>query len=1048
MIRTFAAQRLSLLILAAPVPSNLVPQPLVPHNTTSTQESLMPLPPSVADIVDRFSRNAETYTAPEYNETQLRREFLDPLFEALGWDLTNKLGYADAYKDVIHEDSIKVSGPGGGTKAPDYCFRIGGTRKFFLEAKKPSIDVKGDPNPAYQLRRYAWSAKLPVSVLSDFEEFAIYDTRIKPDLADKASAARIFYCRYTDYAEKWDQIAAILSKDAILKGAFDKYAEGTKSKRGTAEVDDAFLQEIESWRNDLAENIALRNASLSERDLNLAVTRTIDRIVFLRICEDRGIEQYAQLQTISKVTDIYGELLKLFRRADEKYNSGLFHFTKEKDRPEEPDTLTPSLDIDDKTLRPILASLYYPDCPYEFSVLPADILGHVYEQFLGKIIRLTPAHRAKIEEKPEVRKAGGVYYTPTYIVDYIVQNTLGKLLGDRNAAILPASAAPADSAPPAAPLLPKDAAKLKILDPACGSGSFLLGAYQYLLDWHLRYYLAHDPDSLLKSKNPPIYAITKSHPEAHPYRLTLGERKRILLNNIYGVDIDQNAVETTKLSLLLEALRGESDQSITNQLKLFRERALPDLAGNVKCGNSLIANDYYARQQMSLLDEELRYRVNAFDWDAPTGFAKTAQSGGFDVVIGNPPWGANIDNDLEYLHLRYPRSTNDHTDSFKLFIDKAVSLTKANGRTAMIVPNTLLRQRRIKDARNILLENTLETVADLGEDVFLHVVAPSCIFVLHKMTPGPQHKIRLISIPECQPEAKARLLIEAEKSPAQLVQADVSKNAEFELMARTTSTADAMPLGDFAEFKLKDAGINYQRVGTGMQQKGNSDLAERLLYEGQKARDIDQMYWKGTDINRYTIAQTTTRFCRPDFQKFIRNNEVVRLAKDVFEATPKILIRQTADRPIATMDTRGVWFGRSIIAILRTRDSEYSLFFLLGLLNSKYVNYVYATLVNETGRVFAQVKLSKLKQLPIRKIDFTSPHDRHRHDELAQLVDTILTLHQQLAKAKSGREQIQRQIDATDKQIDALVYQLYNLTPEEIQLVEAATGSPAPAPPQ
>jgi type I restriction-modification system DNA methylase subunit len=268
----------------------------------------------ISNLVERFQRNIDAYHTPAYNETQLRREFVDPFFEALGWDVTNKAGYAEQYKDVIHEDAIKIA---GATKAPDYCFRIGGVRKFFLETKKPSIDIKTQTSPAYQLRRYA--------------------------------------------------------------------------------------------------------------------------------------------------------LREIFYHADDKYNSGLFDF--------ETDRLTPDLKLDDKPLKDIFKTLYYPESPYEFSVLGADILGHVYEQFLGKVIRLTEGHRAKVEEKPEVRKAGGVYYTPTYIVDYIVKNTVGKICESKT---------------------PRQISSFRILDPACGSGSFLLGAYQYLLDYHRDWYQKDGPQKHTK----------------------------------------------------------------------------------------------------------------------------------------------------------------------------------------------------------------------------------------------------------------------------------------------------------------------------------------------------------------------------------------------------------------------------------------------------------------------------------------------------------------------------------------------------------------------
>ena len=443
----------------------------------------MAIPDKVLELIERFQRNSEAYRQSAYNETQLRQEFLNPFFKALDWDVDNEKGYAEPYKDVVHEDAIKI---GGFTKAPDYSFRIGGARKFFVEAKKPAINIKEDLAAAYQLRRYAWSAKLPLSILTNFEDLAVYDCRMKPEKTDKASHSRVFLLNYRDYQERWEEIAGIFSREAILKGSFDQYAESKKAKKGTTEVDTAFLQEIERWREILAKNIALRNPSLTQRELNYAVQVTIDRIIFLRICEDRGMEPYGGLMALQNGDQVYQRLFNLFRRADDRYNSGLFHFREERGQSSSVDALTPNLTLDDKILKDIVKNLYYPDSPYEFSVLPADILGQVYEQFLGKVIRLTAGHQAKVEYKPEVRKAGGVYYTPTYIVDYIVNQTVGRWLEGKK------------------PSLKSGVGQLKILDPACGSGSFLLGAYQYLLDWHLTAYLENDPARFARGKSPDL----------------------------------------------------------------------------------------------------------------------------------------------------------------------------------------------------------------------------------------------------------------------------------------------------------------------------------------------------------------------------------------------------------------------------------------------------------------------------------------------------------------------------------------------------------------
>ena len=371
---------------------------------------------NLQELVNLFQTNIKQYKSTQYDESNTRVDFIDKFFELLAWDVRNTAGYSEDYRDVVREDKVTIQGK---PKAPDYSFRIGGVRKFFVEAKKPSVNIKLDIGPAFQLRRYGYTAKVPLSILTDFEEFAVYDTRIKPSHKDKASVARIFYCTYDEYQKEWDFINDTFSKEAILKGSFDRYIVDKKRKKGTSEVDKEFLKLIEDWRSRLARVIALRNQDVSIYELNYAVQKIIDRIIFLRIAEDRQMEEYGMLMKLTETENIMTDLIEVFNKADKKYNAGLFK--KEK--------FINDLEIDDHILKSIIKGLYYPACPYEFSVLGVEILGNIYEQFLGKVIRLTPSHHAKIEEKPEVRKAGGVYYTPQYIVDYIVQNTLGSLLG-------------------------------------------------------------------------------------------------------------------------------------------------------------------------------------------------------------------------------------------------------------------------------------------------------------------------------------------------------------------------------------------------------------------------------------------------------------------------------------------------------------------------------------------------------------------------------------------------------------------------------------------
>ena len=367
----------------------------------------MSVPAKISELVDRFQQNASEYRSTTYNETQTKNDFIDPFFEALGWDIRNKKRSSEAYREVIYEYSVKI---GDTHKAPDYCFRIGKDPKFFVEAKKPSVNIAQNTKPAFQLRRYGWSASLPVSILTDFEEIAVYDCRIQPNVKDKPTIARILYFKYTEYVDKWDEIAALFSREAVLAGSLNQFITSQKVDRGNLTVDAAFLSEIEDWRNILANNIVIYNPKISDRDLNFAVQITINRLIFLRICEDRGTEPYGTLEDIQKSRDVYDRLCQVFREADDRYNSGLFHFKAERDR-RDFDNFTLALTIGNIPLKSIIKNLYYPS-PYEFSVIPIEIIGQVYEQFLGKVITLSSGG-VTVEDKPEVRKAGGVYYTPT-----------------------------------------------------------------------------------------------------------------------------------------------------------------------------------------------------------------------------------------------------------------------------------------------------------------------------------------------------------------------------------------------------------------------------------------------------------------------------------------------------------------------------------------------------------------------------------------------------------------------------------------------------------
>ena len=992
-----------------------------------------------ARIRDYFQTNRAGFTSPGVKEAHIRQTLIDPLFEALGWDMANRAMLAPQYREVITEDSFDVEGH---HRAPDYTFRVGTLPKFFVEAKKCDINIHTSPLPAYQLRRYGWSAKVAVSILTNFEVLAVYDCTIRPKESDKASRSRILFFRFDEYVDRWAELWDVFSREAVWSGKFDQFAVA-KRKRGDSEVDVEFLKEIEAWRETLARNLALRNSDLSADDLNAAVQRTIDRVVFLRMAEARGLESDEQLLKLCERPNIYPRFMRdLCRKADEKYNSGLFHFHKEDDVTEPPDRVTPKLTVDDKVFKPILQSLYFQHgSPYHFGVLPVEILGAVYERFLGKVIRLTTGHQAKIEEKPAVRKAGGVYYTPAHIVTYIIQQTVGKQMEGQT----PAQLAGGKMQP-----------AFRVLDMACGSGSFLLGAYQYLLDYFLKWYIDHKPETHKRA----VYRGPKEE-----WRLSIGEKKRILTTHIYGVDIDAQAVEVSKLSLLLKALEGESDVSLSMQMKLFeKSRALPNLSANIKCGNSLIGPDYFTGRLIRDSDE--MKRVNPFDWNRE--FPDALKSGGFDCVIGNPPY-IRIQTMKEWAPLEvniykelFRASRTGNYDIYVVFIERGLALVKDGGRLGYIVPNKFFRTDYGVGLRALLAESrTVEQIVDFGHHQVFAASIYTCLLFLakdnadsFKFAAGHSNAESLRALchstrgkDTLTPDAwtlenaeSAALLKKLTRRtrrlldlPAAISRGSSTGSDDLFIFERGALTVEEdivrTPLfaGDFGRYHFSIASkslvifpyvreADKYRLFTETELKQRFPLAHRHLKKHEQALRNRKQYteWYGYSAPRNLALHDAVDIAIP-------------LLADagVFAMVP-----ETVRGRLCPMASGGFTISLSDQCPLKRE-------YVLGLLNSKLLFWRLRAMSNVFRGGWITCTKQYVAELPIRDIELTNSNEREQQDAVASLVQAMQTLRSQLnAATGASATVIQRQIDATDAEIDRLVYNLYGLTDEEIAIVE------------
>lgn len=626
----------------------------------------------IVALVRQFELYEQEYTraGTTYNETQARSEFITPLFEALGWDVYNDNGQPIDLREVIQEATVEV-GDERLSKKPDYEMRAARARKFFIEAKKPAVPLDRDRPSSFQTRRYGFSGSLAISVLTNFRHLAIYDCVPTPQEDDPPGIARIAFFGYEDYEARFDELYDSLSREAVFSGAFDERFEVPAVRHGTQQFDQHFLRQVRSWRERLALDVHANSPELNSEELSYVVQLFLSRIVFLRICEDRDIERYETLRELPQAAAFNG-LMGLIRRADRFYDSGLFRLLEDERL---------GARISDELLATIVEELYYPQSPYTFSVVEAGVLGEIYEQFLGEVIVVNDAGDAEIIEKPEVKASGGVVPTPQYIVDAILERTLAQAI---------------DGKPP------NELSQFTVADTCCGSGVFLLRAFEILINHCVEWYVADGAEQHAGTR---IYEVM-----ADQWRLTFQEKRRILLQSIRGVDIDPNAVEVARFSLLLRLIEDETAEALRAYERAQRQAVLPDLDPFIRNGNSLVSHEELAAFAPDA-EAELTSQVRPFTWERE--FPEELGRGGFDVIVGNPPY-IRIQHMVTYSPREvelyqseespYTTAHANNFDKYALFIERSLSLLKEHGRLGLIVPNKFLITAAGRAVRRLLAE--------------------------------------------------------------------------------------------------------------------------------------------------------------------------------------------------------------------------------------------------------------------------------------------------------------------------------------------------------
>jgi hypothetical protein len=1062
-------------------------------------------------LVESFGERLGELKQSGYAEAQLRDNFLNPFFRSLGWDMENRAGLIQQEREVEIESATQI---GGGRKRADYFFRTDKRARFVCEAKKPAEELSA--RYAFQAKRYAWNKGVPLAVLTDFEELKIYIVGGKPYI-DEPHVGEWKSWHFRDYPLIARELWNLFARDQIAAGSIDQALDALPKKASgkgkarqqwlirpdrTRALDNAFLEFLDETRRDLASDIYKNNdhADLAEDNkLTEFCQRIIDRILFLRICEDRDIDTGTTLQSIVETwrkntgnddtgrrgyqqpmelreeppadyggsglrapkDSLWRAVVRHFRALDRRPPTHVPFFNGNLFKPHDSEKLV----IGDVWLAGFIGELSADESPYLFSEIPVEILGSVYERFLGNVVR-PHGKGITVEPKPEVRKAGGVYYTPRYIVNYIVEQTCGKLLdeiagnpvgrdsvepiSERSEASY-ASIKPSQGSTESRPTLKdfeKKTAALRLLDPACGSGSFLIRAFERVCEhWQKRLTAdlracVGDEVTSLKSKESSQGLLTSS-PTVKEWRkkhralcwldettgdvhLTVELKRQILTQNIYGVDLDSAAVEVTQLSLYLKMLEGENRTTLQRQRELLADETdialLPPLQDNIKCGNSLIASDF------SMMPEDL-VRVHAFDW--PVQFQSIMKAGGFDAVIGNPPYVMLDDGDEKtYMQEKYV-SDEGKPDLYKYFVEKSHRLMNESGRFGMIMPASILKTPAYKLSRKFVLENSSpETVVVFNGPVF-DEASVNCLILITEREPGGS----LVSwVFDDSPKPSRESLTKA-NAVAQNCLLDAWRTAKD----NNFSPPQTKAAGWIA--KIRQNSVSLSSLGEytlGMQVYHNSlhsqkEMEERIYHSETNRGKGWYRESGGSNIKRYEFI--------PEFNEWVKYGEswCYNCPASQFISGARILVREITGDTLVCAYTEETTIPNKAIIIFRS--DETNLKFVLGVLNSKLIGkYVSETTEKGTQRLFPRISLTSLKFLPIPKIDLKNRADKSRHDKLVLLVDKMLGLMPKLRAATAEREKaaLQNAVTATDQQIDALVYELYGLTEDEIKLVEGA----------
>ena len=867
-------------------------------------------------------------------EEKTKIKLIRPLFEkVLGWNFE---------EDVTAEEKISKGWV-------DYGFRINDIPKFFLEAK--GLKVTLDVNFFQQAYSYAYYKKCAWAVLTNFDTIEIINA--------ESEAPYKQYSHMTlhadDFLANFDDLW-LLSKEGFEQGLLDKLAQKFVTRPKRVPFDKQLLDDFTRFRDMLSKNITKLNQkkNLTEEQLDESVQRILNRLIFIRNCEDRDLEE-KKLWEAKNEAKVWKKVKEVFSDYDKDYDSKLFTYdlTDPKNL-----HLCDTLDIEDSVLRTILDELYQTKdraVSYDFKIIPANVIGTVYEQYLSHILRKTEK-RAVLSENQTHRKEQGIYYTPTHIVEYIVKNTLGELMKEKSFNV----------------------EKVKVLDPACGSGSFLTKAFDIL--------------NLYNINNNPDFSQTALDLKTD---ILFKAKSKILLNNIFGVDSDKQAIEITQLNLLLKIAE--------------KRQRLPLLEQNIKCGNSLINNEAIAGDK-------------AFDW--VKRFQGIINGTMFDIVIGNPPYIENrmlSQEEVDFFHEHFI-SAGGRLNTFAIFVEQGLNLLRDGGYLGFIIHRNSIKSNYYEAFRKLILDtSSIKKIVDLKSGIFREVTGETIILILKKESNQNKRKNNKIEVLTDIQD------IDNKFSTHQVDQKFFAElpNYRFNISINTNDIAilekirrNSIPLSEVADTKQ---GIIVGDEKKYVTKKPSSPNHKKIL--------------RGRDIGKYTLNWNG--------EYVLYEREILVRAREqrIFEQKQKILTQHVSGKIVATIDEEKYFALQTINLVLTKEGTKLSLKYILALLNSNLLNFYYDKYFNMGSDFTTAVSTENLDTLPIHKINLSDIADKKNYDKIIAKVEQMLSLNKQLEKFRDKKTDERNRIEDTvkeiDKDINQLVYGIYGITEKEKAIIES-----------